>query len=394
MISSESRVLVGEYHDLEVALDKIVKRIRDRGRRYRSVAGVLSRLKRKFNLGITDGEAKGEMMEDRLVFEVEADPLSDGAVMGVDGGVLNRSMHGLDLILVRAVAVAFRYRNGRLSSFDYHPSALPTPQLICVDQLLDSRELELMTGIQRQLIELRVAREALKEHEVDVLLLDGSVLPQYLDKAPRSPQLRDLYGKLIEAFLGLYEDCEGLGVILAGAVKDSRGSRCLNILRQKVLPPLAEKGVLSQEDLKVLSDNDEVFSSSCDTAFLNYLLSVGERSFAIKCTDSSGKVLGDLGKWARHAYTFYVKTVPFDFPIRVEFMDTSGEVSRIADRLASLVYALSGDHSSCAIPTVLIEADARARLAEEELAIIADDIISRLEPFAPMELRRRRGPFQ
>ena len=77
----------------------------------------------------------------------------------------------------------------------------------------------------------------------------------------------------------------------------------------------------------------------------------------------------------------------------VEFVDGLGTPARAADEVASLVYALSADHDACALPTVLIEADACARLAEEELTIIKDNIPDRLDPSASLELRRHRRPF-
>ncbi|MEM3453150.1 MAG: hypothetical protein QW835_05950, partial [Candidatus Hadarchaeum sp.] len=69
------------------------------------------------------------------------------------------------------------------------------------------------------------------------------------------------------------------------------------------------------------------------------------------------------------------------------------DAAETADRVASLVYALSSHHEEFGLPSVIIEADASARLAEEELSWVRDIISARLDPaFAP-DLRRERKPF-
>jgi hypothetical protein len=391
--SAQGLVSLSNYDDLERTLTKLVERIRDQGQRRRSVAAVLRRLKHNLDLSEMVDEAEREIAEDRLVTGVDRDPLSSSAVMGVDGGVLGRSLHGFDLILVRAVAAVFRYSGGELSGSGYYPSELPTPRLISIDEPLDSRELELAVGMQRQLAELQVARDALGEHEVDAVLLDGSVVPQYVDRFPHSPRVLNLYRELIDAFTGLYRACAEAGALLAGAVKDSRSSRFINLFQRKILPLIADGEELSPRDLRALRDNEDVLPNSRDTALLDHLLDVGERSFSFSYADPPAKVLEDLGEWATRAYAFYIKTVPYDYPLRVEFVGGSEEAPQVADRVASLVYALSANHDACALPTVLIEADACARLAEEELTIIRDNITDRLEHSASLELRRQRRPF-
>lgn len=385
-------VSLSDYDILEQTLTQIVERIRDQGTRRRSVAGVLRGLKRELDLSEVASDDARELVEDRLTLEVGRERLSGMAVMGVDGGVLGRSLHGLDLILVRAVAVLFRYRDGELSGSEYYPRELPTPRLISIDEPLDARELELEVGMQRQLTEIQLARDALAEHEVDAVLLDGSVVPQYVDRSLRKPRLVGLYRELIDAFTGLYRECAESGVPLAGAIKDSRSSRFVGIFQRKIMP-LLDDGALPPEELRILKENEEVISNSRDTALLDHLLDVGERTFAFSYANPPARVLKDLGAWASRAYAFYIKTVPYDWPIRVEFVDGSATPARAADEVASLIYALSADHDACALPTVLIEADSCARLAQEELTIIQDNITDRLEPSASLELRRHRRPF-
>ncbi len=386
-------VSLDDYGGLEDTLIRITERIRDQEQKRRMIAEVLKRLRQRINLSELEGEKDSEIAENKLSIKVEKTPISDSRVMGVDGGVLSRRLHGLDLVLVRAVAAIFDHKDGELSNAEYYPSEMPTPRLMSIDEPLDSRELELLIGMQRQLTELQLAIEALKAYEVDAALLDGSVVPQYVDRFPHTPKVLKLYQKLIKTFIELYEVCARRKIPLAGAVKDSRSARFIDIFQRKVLPILIDDDQFSSSDILTMRGNKGVLSNSRDTIFLDHLLDVGERSFTFHYAKPPAKVLGDLGKWATRIYAFYIKSVPYDRPLRVEFIDGTNSTPQVADRVASLIHALSAHHDACALPSVLLEADACARLAEEELTIIKDNIADRLEPSTLLDLRRQRRPF-
>jgi len=370
----------GEHLGFEGTLANIAKRIREQEGKRRKVAEALA--------GLRDVKLEGveEIIEPSLVKPVEQDALTNLTVAGVDGGMLEQQFHGLDLILLRAVVAIFHYREAGLEWAKYFPGEMAFPRLIDVAEPLDAKEFELLAGMERQLIELEHATEAIRANEVKFLLLDGSVVPQYIDRFPHNQSLLERYHKLINAYTKLYETCAESGALLAGAVKDSRGRRFVDILRCKVLPSLGGLG-LKQKELEVLE-------RSRDTVLLDHVLGVGERTFTFRYAEKPASyVLRDLGGWAGRIHAFYLKTVPFDRPLRVEFVDFGGEPAGTADRIASLVYALSSHHDAFGLPSVLIEADACARLAEEDLCIVRDSIADRIGPSALLDLRRHRRPF-
>lgn len=364
----------------EHTLANIAERIREQRGRRQKVAEALSGL-RGASLNGVEG-----IIEPSIVNRVEMDPLTDLTVAGVDGGLLEQQLHGLDLILVRALAAVFHYRNARLETAEYIPNEAPPPKLVDVAEPLDAREFELLTCMERQLAELEVAAKVVLESDARLLLIDGSVVPQYVDRFPHRPLLLERYQKLIEAYVGLYQACARSGTLLAGAVKDSRGGRFVDILRHGVLPAFGNLG-LKQEDLEALG-------RSRDTILLDHLLGVGERTPAFAYAENPASyVLRDLGPWAAKVYAFYLKTVPFDRPLRVEFVNCGGDSAKTANHIASLVYALSSHHDGFGLPSVLIEADACVRLAEEDMCIVRDSIADRLGPSALLELRRNMRPF-
>jgi hypothetical protein len=376
--SAQGLSFLGKHGGFEDTLASIAERIRRQEGQRRKVAEALAGLR---EVTLEEGE---EITEHSLVKLVKQDTLANLTVAGVDGGMLEQQLHGLDLILVRAVAAIFHYRDAGLERAEYFPSEMPFPRLIDVAEPLDAREFELLAGMERQLAELELATEALRANEVRLLLLDGSVVPQYIDRFPHNQNLLERYHNLIDAYTRLYEACAESGTLLAGAVKDSRGGRFIDILKRRVLPSF---GMLGRQELEVLE-------RSRDTVLLDHVLGVGERTFIFRYAESpSSYVLRDLGGWATKVYVFYLKTVPFDRPLRVEFIDCGGRPIEAANQIASLVYALSSHHDAFGLPSVLIEADACARLAEEDLCIVRDSIADRLGPSALLDLRRHRKPF-
>ena len=378
--------------ELENTLAEIVERIREQDARRCRIATIVKKLKNSINMANLVEQEPKAIVEDKLVFDVEPDALSNVVVAGVDGGMLSEALHGLDLILTRAVAAVFHYREGALSITDYYPTEMPEPRLIPVTAPLDAREFELMANMQRQLAELRLATQVVNVCGADVLLLDGSVVPQYVDRFPHSKKVTETYRDLLVAFSDLYGACAESNILIAGAVKDSRGTRFLDILRHKVLQALIEGRDLPKDETSTLLQSDDLLANSRDTAFLDYMLEAGERSCVFKYADAPG-ALADLNKWGQKIYAFYIKTVPYDYPLRVEFVDPRGEPKKTAERAASIVYAISQHHDAYGLPSVLIEADARARLVEEDLYVIHDSIIDRLGPSVLMDLRRNRRPF-
>ncbi len=369
-----------EHVGFEDKLASIAERIRRQEGQRRKVAEALAGL-REVTL-----EGMEEITEPSLVKLVKQNALANLTVAGVDGGMLEQQLHGLDLILVRAVAAIFHYRDAGLEWAEYSPSEMPFPRLIDVAEPLDARKFEFLAGMERQLTELELAAEALQANEMRLLLLDGSVVPQYIDRFPHNQSLLKRYHELIDAYTKLYGACAESGTLLAGAVKDSRGGRFIDILRRRVLPSFGDLG-LGREELEVLE-------RSRDTVLLDHVLGVGERTFIFRYAENpSSYVLRDLGGWAAKVYAFYLKTVPFDRPLRVEFVDCGSGPTETGNRVASLIYALSSHHDAFGLPSVLIEADACARLAEEDLCIVRDSIADRLGPSALLDLRRHRRPF-
>lgn len=387
---SRNPAYASDHHHLEQKLGRIAERIRDQGEKRRLLARILNQVKDDFRIPL-DEENHGAI-ESELVQEVDRASLDDLVIAGVDGGVLNKPLHGLDLILLRSVVAVFSYEGDELQEVDYHPGEMPVPRLINIHEPMDSRELDTLVGLHRQLSEIERAGEIVRKRDIDALLLDGSVTPQYVNHFSKN-RTKEVYKRLTDSFTSLYRTCADEGVLLMGAVKDSRSARMAGIFQKELFPELLKNSELSEGDISSLKDNRGILENSRDTAFLDHLLEAGERTFTFKYAKSPGRVLEDLGGWKDNIYAFYVKPVPYDRPVRVEVVSGSDAPLDTVERAAPLVNTLAGGHEACALPSVLIEADARAALEKEEISILRDNIADRLEPSSMLDLRRERRPF-
>jgi hypothetical protein len=77
--------------------------------------------------------------------------------------------------------------------------------------------------------------------------------------------------------------------------------------------------------------------------------------------------------------------------LRVEFICKDG-LKECADKISSVVYAISSLHKEYSYPSVLIDADMRAGLKPDEISIVYDRLIDRLG--TKIRMRRNSRPFK
>ncbi len=324
----------------------------------------------RFNLGKIQYP---EALEADLILPVAPRPPA-GSFAAVDGGLGAAAFHGLDLLALKALAVRFDYENGNLSGHAYLPSAHP-PVEVATTWGLDGFEQMRFSSLMRLRAELSAALAAAEKWKPSFLLLDGSIAPLVSDKPPEDSELKALYADVAALYQKLYSTCSRSGVNLVGVTKDSRGRRLLDLLSRAV------------------PESAPALANGSDTAFLDLLLTEGERTFCMKysLSPSSNPVLKDLGEWAGRILAFYLKPTAQDRPLRVEFLATSAPFGEVAE----VVAGLSRLSPHYAYPAILIEADLRAAMAPEELERVVADLSVRVGRRRPlMPLRRDSRPFR
>lgn len=269
-----------------------------------------------------------------------------GKVAGVDGGLLKKRYSSGDLVSVRAVSAVLDFTNKDISA-DYIPSKSPEPEFHVFEQG-DRDGLNERAEAERLKAETEVALNSLEEAET--VLMDGSIVPSYLEDEEALERYKELFDK---ADLGS----------LAGVVEDSYGLKMAELLEDK----------LGVEIGRVR-----------DTMLMDAVLDPGERSFVRKYSDSPVEhpVLRNLeDSEANRIKTFYVRLSDKDLPLRVDFYGSKDDADEIAGKL---LYMKSSD--SYTVPSPIVEADKRAKIPKK--------YVSRLEKrFSPGVKRRERRRF-
>lgn len=290
-------------------------------------------------------------------------------ICGVDGGFLKKEYHGAGLFLRRAVAACFEYENKRLVNADYFPSKYPVPEPIFTSSILEG-EFSTEANLRRVEIELETALQATLKFKPDMLVLDGSILIYPGSIPDKKSQTFPLYQKVVDLYKQLYSACKESDVLLIGTVEDSRSNRFCGLI---------------SEDTKDLSD----------TLLLYYMLNKSERTSHFKYSSNDNlPFLNDLGvEWRDCFYGMYLKSSEFDRPLRIEFL-SAGAPESLAPKISAFIHHISKHNRYYCYPSVLIEADARAKLKEREIELFKQTLFEKTgyNP-ALFELRRETRPF-
>ena len=359
-------------------IEDTVKSIHSGEERKRSAAEKFAPLKSK-----NFAQNGFELVEGKLSFPIPK-WVPNCTIAGVDSGFVAKRLASVDLVLIRAVGAVFDYKGGKLRGAKYYPDFFHFPEPHISSGSLEDDEAEQSKSLMRLREEVAASKKVIELHSPKYLFIDGSIVPQYQDKPRKESDLSKNYGNIISEFESLYSLAQEKGTTLISTVEDSRGSRFRQILQEEILP---HDNVVPPQSL------DGFFDSS----FLDYFLSLGERSCAFTYTKNIKQhpVLQDFdAKWSGCIYGLYIKPSLFDRPLRVEFIcRDSSKLKETADEVASVALALSSMHREYAYPTVLIEADLRAKLKNDEIEIVYNKIMDKLGSGVKLKMRRDNRPF-
>ncbi|MEM0360556.1 MAG: DNA double-strand break repair nuclease NurA [Candidatus Diapherotrites archaeon] len=316
--------------------------------------------------------------EEQMVEKTECAKLNE-RIAGIDSGFVGQEFFSLDLVLVRARGVIFDYQNGCLARAIYYPNYYSFPEPLISNRALQKEDVSSNKSLQRLAKEIILAQEIIERFSPDYCFLDGSIVPQHADKPRSNSQMQPFYKEVIKKFESLFSIAIEKNCTLVGCVEDSRGTRFKDIV-EKIIGEKEFSGI------------NECF----DAALLDLLLAEGERSFAFPYAENIKEhpVLQDFSKeFAEMVHAFYLKPSALDKPLRVEFLLQKSHGKKETDRIASVVFAQSRLHREYSYPAILIEADLRSRLKEEEIKIICDKIFDRMGGSKRLSLRRGKRPF-
>jgi hypothetical protein len=319
--------------------------------------------------------------KETISIAVKKEPLSC-AVAGIDSGFVSKKLSFIDLVLIKTAGAIFSYKDGSLIKSEYYPAPFSFPEPILLKSGLEKDEEAQSVSLIRLEQEISCAIEVIKKYKPKYLFIDGSIVPQYQDKPRKESQMNEEYHSIVGLFEKLYKVAEENSSILVACVEDSRGTRFRQILQDEILP------------LHKTKLDTNLLNSAFDASLLDYYLNSGERTFAFPYTNniSNHAILKDYKEeWAKNIFVFYLKASEFDKPLRVEFICKGKDLNKFASEIASVVYSLSSLHKEYSFPSVLIEADLRAGLNEQEISVVYDRLIDKLG--SKIRMRRTNRPF-
>jgi hypothetical protein len=310
------------------------------------------------------------MRKNQSIFsQVLENNLENPTVAGIDGGIIKKSLHGIDLLLIRTAGVIFHFENGKLKKTEYYPQPIPSPIPEASFDPFSEMEFEINANMKRQIAEVTTAKEVVEKFSPDILLMHGSIVPHYTSKADF---LLQTYEKMIEAYKKLFSLSEK--TLIAGVVEDSRGKRFCDLVSEK---------------LQLNSEQQILLQKTRDTNILTYAMKLRERTFAFPYAEKNHFILKEFPDFSEKISTFYMKPAEFDRPIRIDFLGKDQEAERISSFVFSLV-----KNSTYGLPSILVEADQRAKLSEKDFDIFFSDLVNKVGRFpAVFELRREERPL-
>lgn len=319
-----------------------------------------------------------EQMGDRIVSTMEAAHFPFFRVVGVDGGLVRKSLHGYDFILTRAVGACLTYSNGCISGADYLPSRNPSPTPHVLESMSEM-ECAYYASLERMRAEVEAALGSFQAFSPDAILMDGMLFPHQSDRPPKGSEPYSSYSSLLESIRKLFQAVSASETILAGVIEDSRSNVFCNYLESLLL---ASGRTLDQLNM---------LRTSRDTDLLFSILDKGQMTVPLRYSENPREhpLLRDLpSEYSERMHYFYLKTARWDRPIKVDFL-AKARPEDTAARIASVLMQVSGQHSRYGMPAPIIQADRIARLSEKDAENFYMEVL-RLVGNAPGLLRLRR----
>ncbi len=380
--------------DLDRMLSRLVEEIeRMEGTRWR-FGEVMKHLKSRIDLGrfpsVTSSTAGSEFVK-----QVEPVSLDGLKIAGVDGGLARRRFRSMDLLLTRGVAVIFRFGPEEGPEVEFYPDPFPEPEAKLLHTALSGPDVDQLASLERLAAELRVTLSVLREFHTDLILVDGSLFYHPRDRPPSTSAAWELFQEITALYRQLYHTAQKKRTILVGVVKDSRSTRVVNILGD-ILPHVLRDPAAFEMMQGV--DYRWLLRVSRDCDILDTFLEEGERTFAFRYSTEivqNSNSPDDLLRWASSIWVTYVKTAREDEPLRIEVLAEDDPQSiQVLDKALSAVLPLSSHHPEYGIPAPILEADARARITNNETQLIVNRLMALSGlTYVSLEKRRSRNPF-
>ncbi|MFA5746019.1 MAG: DNA double-strand break repair nuclease NurA [archaeon] len=319
--------------------------------------------------------------EEKLIESIAIDSKINLKVGGVDSGFVSKQLNFANITIIKDYGVYFEYQDGELKDYKYFPFQYNLPKPYLSSSSLELEEIMWNTSILRLGKELDATSLILGQTAPQLLLLDGSIIPQYINKPTKDCPEKKKYTSLISKFQSLYKEARDRKIFLAGCIEDCRASRFFTVLKDEVFQ---DKSIEFE-----LFDSFLVFS----------ILEENQRTGIFKYSKDpkSHPILADFPEDIRdNLYCCYLKLSNHDYPLRIEFIyfkEFGLSLKNYTEELVKMISSISSFNKTYTYPSVLVEADLRSRLTIQEIDLITNKILEKTRNYGFRVPRRESRLF-
>ena len=327
-------------------------------------------------------------------------------VVSVDGSSVIKRFMNVDFSFLKAICVKYYFYKNHSSKIEYYPDLSGFNNYRVKGNYVNRDEtiVDMNVSIDMKFMEISLLNELIRKSDnIDLIIIDGSIVLMPINLIfGKDLETSQKYDNLLREYRKLYSNCQDKGIILIGSIKDTRTSALINSLRSgiQLLKPSMEK---LTDFIQI--NYRHVMSYLSDMDFFSRFLHKSERTCVFNCKNDMEKIRENGPKkeipyyFPYNFYAFYLKTVKFDTPCRIEFImdekDTLIEASKRADLISSIILPISSYNDHYGLPIPQIEAHKRAVFKPPELNILFNSLKRSLNNngIKLIEKRRARRPF-
>ncbi len=344
--------------------------------------------------------------EDSLIKTVQSANIRGLNVVSVDGSSVTKKYVNVDFSFLKAIAVKYYFKKNHIAHIAYYPDLNGFNNYLVQGNLINRDETIVDTNISIDMtfMEINLLNNMIeKSTNIDMIIIDGSIVIMPINLVfSKDLETSKKYDRLLKEYHKLYLNCKEKGILLIGSIKDTRTSALCHLLRDSI--QLLKPSHTKLTDF-IKADYRKVIDYFSDLDLFNRLMKKSERTCIFNCKREIDKIR-DTGikkeipyYFPLAFYAFYLKTVRYDTPCRIEFfMDEKHsfkKASEKADLITSILLPISNLNEHYGLPIPQIEAHRRAVFKPTEVDILLNNLTRTLNThgISLLEKRRNRRPF-
>ncbi|MFX0002090.1 MAG: DNA double-strand break repair nuclease NurA [Candidatus Hodarchaeota archaeon] len=327
-------------------------------------------------------------------------------VVSVDGSSVTKKYADVDFSFLKAIAVKYYFRKNHVANIAYFPDLNGFNNYLVQSNFLNRDEIAVETkiSIDMTFMEINLLNNMIeKSSDIDMIIIDGSIVIMPINLVfTKDLEISKMYDKLLKEYQKLYLNCKEKGILLIGSIKDTRTSALCHLLRDSI--QLLKPNQTRLTDF-IKADYRKVIEYFSDLDLFNRIMKKSERTCIFNCKREIDKIR-DTGikkeipyYFPLSFYAFYLKTVQYDTPCRIEFFmeetHSFKKASEKADLITSIILPISNLNENYGLPIPQVEAHKRAVFKATEVDLLLNNLTRtlNLHGISLLEKRRNRRPF-